>query len=937
MQSMGAYGYVRRHGQQHSLFDPQGGDDTVWVWGQQFLPFLVQETDPISLYVDVRVGHYIYNNSYRTFGGGTSPDLSTYAPGAGLAVMLHIVVNASSGFLDYIVGSEFSTALPGHMRVDMIPLAPEGTLACGAIYIPNGVTEITWDEIYDTRPFVQAVQSGGAHNILSTTHTDTSADDLVRGDLLVAVADEQLARLAAGGAYQFLHMDATGDDPEWRSFDWDYVNQAGGADMVHTHLSDPEGGLIGYELRTGWNLDVATEVTMAWNDGTRTLSLTPTGASYSFWVEGTEYTEAVGDSVVINDTEGLWYIYYNNVGTLTASQVPWNIRDNDKAFVSVLYWDATNNVAIGGSSRWEMHSWGMAAGTHSWAHRTIGTRWQSGLAVSENPADQLEVTAGIVRDEELYINVTDGAGAGLFEQDLSPLQAYKIYKLGAAGDWRHGGAFGVVPVILDGANDVVWNEWTGAVWQLTAAGANQYCAYWVISTPDIHNPVVVMVGQGAPAANASAARDNNPIETLDTTSEGPEFRVLARVIVRNIAGGVFYEVSAIDDFRLIEVIAGTITFVDHNALPGLQGGLAGEYYHLDATDYTDIAANTQLAQLQVTGSPTFADVYVPDGGTLGIVGNELLTVNAAGTFAFSGIAGITVEDADYIGNSVATARLVFNSAGAIDYAYFLSCNVGIGWAAVGNTHLYVRDTALTSTATFYGGRFQHTKTGGAGAAGDDYIGLYASMNLNQATTIDNLYGGQMLGIITQGTADIVEGCQMFAQVTGGTVNVDVRAFEVFADVDAGIVTGSVMGLYAFVDIEAAVTSIGGNVFGARIWVDADTVPTGTVYMLYLAEQSNIDYGIYQSGSADNYFGGEVGIGALPTGGQCHIDNVGTVAQPVLYLDQGDVSEEMIQFETTIGVGNAIEAVGGKTLTVTHFIKVTIPGPLTRYIPCGTIA
>ena len=40
---------------------------------------------------------------------------------------------------------------------------------------------------------------------------------------------------------------------------------------------------------------------------------------------------------------------------------------------------------------------------------------------------------------------------------------------------------------------------------------------------------------------------------------------------------------------------------------------------------------------------------------------------------------------------------------------------------------------------------------------------------------------------------------------------------------------------------------------------------------------------------------------------------------------------------TIGVGNAIEAVGAKTLTTTHFIKNTINGVGTRYIPAGTIA
>ena len=63
----------------------------------------------------------------------------------------------------------------------------------------------------------------------------------------------------------------------------------------------------------------------------------------------------------------------------------------------------------------------------------------------------------------------------------------------------------------------------------------------------------------------------------------------------------------------------------------------------------------------------------------------------------------------------------------------------------------------------------------------------------------------------------------------------------------------------------------------------------------------------------------------------------TGADPVLTLNQTDVSEEMIEFVTTIGTGNAIEEIGVKTLTTTHFIKVKIPGGLTRYIPCGTIA
>ena len=83
----------------------------------------------------------------------------------------------------------------------------------------------------------------------------------------------------------------------------------------------------------------------------------------------------------------------------------------------------------------------------------------------------------------------------------------------------------------------------------------------------------------------------------------------------------------------------------------------------------------------------------------------------------------------------------------------------------------------------------------------------------------------------------------------------------------------------------------------------------------------------------------IGMGGVTTAlAQVHIDQTSTTgAVPVLYLDQADISEEMIEFNTTIGTGNAIEAVGAKALTTTHFIKVTLPGSLTRYIPCGTIA
>jgi hypothetical protein len=88
----------------------------------------------------------------------------------------------------------------------------------------------------------------------------------------------------------------------------------------------------------------------------------------------------------------------------------------------------------------------------------------------------------------------------------------------------------------------------------------------------------------------------------------------------------------------------------------------------------------------------------------------------------------------------------------------------------------------------------------------------------------------------------------------------------------------------------------------------------------------------------SWLSSNVSIGTTAIGAMLHVDQSSlTGAIPVLYLDQADISEEMIEFNTTIGTGNAIEAIGAKSLTTTHFIKATITGVGTVYIPVGTIA
>lgn len=84
-----------------------------------------------------------------------------------------------------------------------------------------------------------------------------------------------------------------------------------------------------------------------------------------------------------------------------------------------------------------------------------------------------------------------------------------------------------------------------------------------------------------------------------------------------------------------------------------------------------------------------------------------------------------------------------------------------------------------------------------------------------------------------------------------------------------------------------------STFGIRI--EAQTVGTN-------------NFGIYQLGTgSDNYLAGSLGVGVVFPLAKAHIDQLSTTAAiPTLSLDQADLSEEFINFITSIGAGNPID-------------------------------
>ena len=321
----------------------------------------------------------------------------------------------------------------------------------------------------------------------------------------------------------------------------------------------------------------------------------------------------------------------------------------------------------------------------------------------------------------------------------------------------------------------------------------------------------------------------------------------------------------------------TITLVaDDCRFEGGHNGLDVDSQHIVYTHVCQIVGGTDDVNL-ASGATWYPHLDQVDWGNCTLSGT--VSVRLTTPIAFG-------DDA-WIGLGAAAGRIVFDSTATPDEVVIYSANVGIGASPGAGRHLYVYDAAVDTTVTYAGIYASHTKTAGASDENDSMYGIFGEITINQAGgtvgTTAGLYGKATATAGSVGTAitnRAINALIGYAVMDGGTVEGNVYAIQAIADCDTGTITGNVQGLRVNVDIEAGMTSIGGNVYGAYILVDDDEGAAGTVYMLFLAEQTGIDYGIYQSGTADNAFGGHI----LPTGNKAK--NLGAAANRWNTLYQG---------------------------------------------------
>jgi hypothetical protein len=397
-------------------------------------------------------------------------------------------------------------------------------------------------------------------------------------------------------------------------------------------------------------------------DGTRTFTIQPAVTSFDFYVKSAKYTVSAAQTLVIPNTSGNHYIYYNQSGVLESTTVFSSAIIEQFAFVAIVYWNTSTSSHTYFAD--ERHGITMDGVTHAYLHTVFGARYLSGLALlgfsvdgtgDVNSNAQFTADSGSIRDEDiLHQSLAQAQIPVLYRDGLlwkkKAADAYPVIYSGTAG---YTGASGRLP----------FNEFTGGAWQLTEVPSLDFVLVHLFATNDIDNPIVAVQGTTS-YTTSSAARTNANLE-ISTLSGMPfaEFVPMGSVIFQTATGytnATKSRVRSTDtgaeyvDFRGTQLYTPAGEASSHGLLSGLS---ADDHlqYHTDARG--DIRYYTK-SQVDSTVSGLQSDINsrIPNSQKGAV--NGVATLNASGKLTTAQIPAITITDTFVVASEVAMLALV---------------------------------------------------------------------------------------------------------------------------------------------------------------------------------------------------------------------------------------------------------------------------------------
>jgi YD repeat-containing protein len=317
-----------------------------------------------------------------------------------------------------------------------------------------------------------------------------------------------------------------------------------------------------------------TDSSLAFVNGTRTFTISPTGTYFEFYFNG-ERRRSGADSLQISTADGQHWLYYDSDGALQEIANPSNAQVEDlienQCLVTMVYW---NNNTSEGYLFDERHGYQMSPITHSVLHECVGMLWAEGVALQNLETDesgaanthaQCGNTSGEVYDEDVGHDI----GA------VSRGQYECWWWDGTRWQWDQN-ALGAYPFLTGATPRAQYN--TGGA--LAEVGNGEFCLSHLFATAAENGTLIVVVGQ-AKYSNIAAAREGAATELsalLVGTLPTPEMKPIGTVILqssngygntpktrtRTASGGHDYV-----DWRNNPISPGGGTVSDHGSLGGL--------------------------------------------------------------------------------------------------------------------------------------------------------------------------------------------------------------------------------------------------------------------------------------------------------------------------------------------------------------------------------
>jgi len=317
------------------------------------------------------------------------------------------------------------------------------------------------------------------------------------------------------------------------------VGATGATGPLNTLIQQVTNEPMGHEDR------LASQISFDYSN--RTFSINPLNNSYNVWVKGVLYNIIQNLNTQINNTTGLYYIFFDHQGNLS-NQTNFFIWDS-QAPTAYIYFNSNHPEEYMLFD--ERHGITMDWATHEYLHRTRGASIANGLRVSKNNNNRVNVTNGTFFDEDLRVMITNLSNPVSIDpwriQQISGPAVLPVVYRDSTG-WRKSSATQIPVLILQSTNYPQYNLLQNGTWTIQEGSNSDYLIYWIVATNIVNTPIISLMGQNK-YNNLNESRKVLWSDLNLTNFPIVEFRPLAKLIFELINNNPLYIIKEITDIR----------------------------------------------------------------------------------------------------------------------------------------------------------------------------------------------------------------------------------------------------------------------------------------------------------------------------------------------------------------------------------------------------